>query len=101
MKIIKAQSRIYDGQIIYDLVYKNGNLLCTYLPITRLPSFIVDYNVEFIDEGVVYYHDGKHEELLGFYNKAQKNIDALLNSVISECILDFSNYLNFIYNLRK
>lgn len=101
MKIIKAESRIYDGQIIYDLVYKNGNLLITYLPVTRLPSFIVEYNVEFIDEGVVYYHNGKDEDLLSFYKKAQKNIDTLLNSVISECILDFSNYLNFIYNLRK
>lgn len=101
MKIVKAESRIYSGQIIYDLVYKNGNLLCTYLPITRLPSFIVDYNVEYIDEGVVYYYDGQMQELKEFYEEAQKGIDALLNNVISECILDFSNYLNFVYNLRK
>lgn len=101
MKIIKAESRIYSGQIIYDLVYKNGNLLCTYLPVTRLPTFIVEYGIEYIDESFVYYHDNKVEDLLEFYTEAREGIDSLLNEVISECILDFSNYLNFVYNLRR
>ena len=101
MKIVKAESRLFDGKIIYDLVYRNGNLLCTYLPITRLPTFIMEYGVECIDEGVVYYHDNKMDELKQFYLESKKEIDELLNSNVKECILDFSNYLNFIYNLRR
>lgn len=101
MKILRAESRIFNGQVIYDLYYENGKPLTTYLPITRLPTIIANFNIEIIDEGFVYFYDGREERLLPFYKENKVAINSLLNEVIGECILDFSNYLNFIYNLRR
>ena len=101
MKIEKVRTKELSGKIVYYFIYKNGDIVNTYLPITRLPSFITEYNIEIIDEGDVYYHDEVIEDLDSFYKANKSNIEELLTNVISECILDFSNYLNFIYQLRR
>ena len=101
MKIQQVKTRIFDGIIIYDMFYSNNKPLYTYLPITRLPSIVVNFDIEIVDENFVYFYNGDECELIPYYEKNKAHIDNILNENISECVIDFSNYLNFIYNLRK
>ena len=55
MKIQQVKTRIFDGIIIYDMFYSNNKPLYTYLPITRLPSIILNFDIEVIDENFVYF----------------------------------------------